>query len=937
MCLCFRWLEYVDSNIGRELLGEANISWAAYHASRLPGQDLTPAISTLLPLFPDSSQSVAMIRHAMDVVKLAVQEVNPGQITVVTLDQPLYAIAKQIQWNWPESHGESQFVIILGGLHIEMCSLKLIGDWLEDSGWVEALVQAKVSSPGTADSFVKVSHITRTRRAHQVTASSLHILLKRAYNQYKEGLAPDQEPNDFNDWCVQRKNNCPQFLFWYTALQLQLLVFTYIRSLREANFPLYVDCLTKLAPWCFALDHTNYARWLPVHVRDMASLGETHPDVATEFGDGKFTVQKTCRVFSSIAIDQAHEQNNAIVKGDGGAVGLMQSPESLRRWCVAGPEMARMISEFELAMQSGRKTDKDTRHHDQTSTTQMTFAKNVKSMVEVIEEMGNPFTEDTKDLLKLDTREIADEATIIAVQQAEEIGYTQYDNYVTERLLGQKSISDTISKNKLPLFNRPPPKAQSKEKLQVSSLRNDCALFSRLYIACQTRDGNLDEFFKHENQAYPPSLSQHGSLRLGTKSDILSCVENCAQSQTSAPEIEVTILDGAAVVHMLMPGISKTFDEYAQNVFLPYIQSHLHRSSRVDIVWDVYVKNSLKSQTRSKRGKGIRRRVQGSQCIPSNWQSFLRVEGNKTELFAFLARHVVHIMTDKQVVTTDGPNVLCMPPQDTSNLSPCNHEEADSRMMLHIADAVNKGFQKVLLRTVDSDVVVLAVGIVAKLTIQELWVAFGTSQNYRFIPAHEIAASLGPERSKALSMFHAYTGCDTVSSFATKGKKTAWDVWKAYDEVTTAFIAASAGPEQVSDEIIAVLERFTILLYDRTSSKLNINDARQELFTKKGRGMDAIPPTKDALIHHIKRAVYQGGYCWGRSLEAAHELPSPADWGWTNPNEWRPLWTTLPQASQSSRELLCCGCRKGCRGNCKCTKAALKCTALCQCSGDCDA
>ena len=66
------------------------------------------------------------------------QEVNPGQVTVVTLDQPLYAIAKQIQWNWPDSHGENQFVIILGGLHIELCSLKLIGDWLEDSGWVKA-------------------------------------------------------------------------------------------------------------------------------------------------------------------------------------------------------------------------------------------------------------------------------------------------------------------------------------------------------------------------------------------------------------------------------------------------------------------------------------------------------------------------------------------------------------------------------------------------------------------------------------------------------------------------------------------------------------------------------------------------------------------------------------------------------------------------------
>lgn len=39
--------------------------------------------------------------------------------------------------------GEDHFVIMLGGLHIEMAGLKMIGDWLEDSGWVEALVQAK--------------------------------------------------------------------------------------------------------------------------------------------------------------------------------------------------------------------------------------------------------------------------------------------------------------------------------------------------------------------------------------------------------------------------------------------------------------------------------------------------------------------------------------------------------------------------------------------------------------------------------------------------------------------------------------------------------------------------------------------------------------------------------------------------------------------------
>ena len=60
-----------------------------------------------------------------------------------------------------------------------MFALNVIGDWLEESGWVEALVHTKVASTGTAESFLKASHITRTRHAHQVTASSLYILLSK--------------------------------------------------------------------------------------------------------------------------------------------------------------------------------------------------------------------------------------------------------------------------------------------------------------------------------------------------------------------------------------------------------------------------------------------------------------------------------------------------------------------------------------------------------------------------------------------------------------------------------------------------------------------------------------------------------------------------------------------------------------------------------------
>ena len=141
----------------------------------------------------------------------------------------------------------------------------------------------------------------------------------------------------------------------------------------------------------------------------------------------------------------------------------------------------------------------------------------------------------------------------------------------------------------------------------------------------------------------------------------------------------------------------------------------------------------------------------------------------------------------------------------------------------------------------------------------------------------------------------------------------------------------------VNIDDITVLERFTILLYNHTSTIVNIDEVRRELFTKKEKAMDALPPTKAALLQHIRRAVYQGGHCWGNMLHACLDMPTPGNWGWVDPNNWKPLWTTLPEASVSSRELLCCGCKKGCTaGRCKCKKAALNCTALCQCGGECD-
>ena len=96
--------------------------------------------------------------------------------------------------------------------------------------------------------------------------------------------------------------------------------------------------------------NNSLLRWIPVHLRDMSALESLHPDVHKEFLDGNFTVSKSERPFSALAINQAHEQNNACVKGDGGAVGLTENPVALKCWMLCCPEMARFVNEFETSL-----------------------------------------------------------------------------------------------------------------------------------------------------------------------------------------------------------------------------------------------------------------------------------------------------------------------------------------------------------------------------------------------------------------------------------------------------------------------------------------------------------------------------------------------------------------------------------------------------------
>ena len=280
---------------------------------------------------------------------------------------------------------------------------------------------------------------------------------------------------------------------------------------------------------------------------------------------------------------------------------------------VAGPAVVRMVDEFEAQQSCNQITDH--RHHEKNLGVQTSFLKEVKSLVAVIEEIGNPFLEQSQNLLVLDTRYILDPSVGESVKKAEKLGEKQYHNFVEERLIKcEKPISDVIPPKQVGITQSPAIKASPKQKMQGTALKNYCNLFSRLYISCQTRSSDLQTFFMHENQAPPPSLSLGGKLRLGTKADLLDCLGVEEVQSTCSPAVDAKLHDGAAEIHMLNPGTARTFQECSDLVFLPYVSNQLTTAMRVDI--DVYIPDSMKDTIRKKRRKGHPKESGSKYSIP---------------------------------------------------------------------------------------------------------------------------------------------------------------------------------------------------------------------------------------------------------------------------------------------------------------------------------
>ena len=192
--------------------------------------------------------------------------------------------------------------------------------------------------------------------------------------------------------------------------------FSLTKSPPDADFGLFVQCIKEIMPWMFALHHTHYARWMSVFLKDLQLIPSKYPSIFGEFKRGYVTVKNGNRKFSNIGVDQGHEQNNKLIKIEGGAIGIFDNPKTLLRWAVAGPIAAQICNDAE------EEEVKEKKHHEDNDSFEAKLRKVVQSLYDAFNEFENPFGEEQKQLVQISSRFVLDKSSSVSVFKGKQTG-----------------------------------------------------------------------------------------------------------------------------------------------------------------------------------------------------------------------------------------------------------------------------------------------------------------------------------------------------------------------------------------------------------------------------------------------------------------------------------------------------------------------------------
>lgn len=749
---------------------------------------------------------------------------------IIVMDQAIYAKAIEITWKHQDLFAD--IVLRLGTFHTSCVLMAVIGLRFGSAGLRDVIIESKVIAEGSVEKTLNGKHYNRAVRFHKLMFEACMRLVWESFVDWIKEKGEETEILDhavekikalddsdkmddeifqsvstdnaviqlfelFQKFCTMlRDDNGSLSQFWMSYIDLVTVLLNLIRAAREGNWILHLTAIEAMIPWCFAYNRINYSRYLPWYYKQMKSLEYSHPELHTYLVDGGFSCQIGKKnTFGRIPMDQTIEETiNKDTQTAGGTKGFSTRANCVAKYYITANDRANYVRQLRAMI---AKENFKFEHPDMTQGRIAKDEKDVVSLVNMLKETWkNPFELSSETLCCISTGVIPSDEAIQDMCKAREKGEAAYQKFVDERLEKRsKSFFSTISSLKLKTFQKKKVTTTTSTGKEVI-LKADKNLFSVMTLVAQSRQLNMKEVFSYPLGPIPWSLSTaDGSLRKTSKAVLSKELEKLSVPVEVLPENVVTIIDAMSIVQRIK-GASKTFRDIAKVIFNTILAEAT--SSRLDVVFDVYREQSIKNIERMKN-RNATTALQFKQILPTHkiqqWQQFLKGSSNKKAFIQFLATewrkedYRTKLQEKTMMLAWDEECWRLTRNGSTKLEELCsNQEEADTRMFLHVKQAESHGHGSAVIISEDTDVFVLAVYIASFSSI-EIYQKRGTQGKCRYVNISAISNLLGTCLSKCLLGLHAYTGCDTISSFSGKGKIKAWKLIQKEEKHRESFLS----------------------------------------------------------------------------------------------------------------------------------------------------
>lgn len=933
-------------------------SWSTFNELLSSNDQVLTAVG-YLPMILNPAHELGTLNTVLQRCLSIADHLNHQHI-VLTVDQALYC--KLLELKWSNQDYQRRIVLKMGGLHIAMNFLGVIGKHMGGCGLEELWIESGLMGEGAVQLVLQGKRYAKAMRAHKLTYQALWQILMPMFRDWlrskhpllldeidkeiddplklAEVLASDIFQGQLDNFMKSRSNDDVNFAFWIGYMNMISILLRFTRALRDGKWELYCESVCDMLPYLRRYDHLNYAKSVTAYLIEMSQLPE---EIRRQFYEGDFVVKRSSGKFNQVDADHAQEWLVGTGKDSGGIVGITNQPSALQRWSLSFNWRSDIAQKtFKMF---GISSDIDGRNESKPGRRKRDMADELAVKETLIRFTVFVNSSSATTLVNIATKDVATDSIQESLLNAQSLGMSQIDNFIDERL------TMTVQKTTKVKYNAPMKKNQPEtfttlykqvkvvdEKKKVAKM--DRHVMQRLIAGYESgRSVDLSNILKHELVTVPLSLTDmDGSLRTGNKAVLMNLMtKDIQESQELQVDRESTqlIIDGQAMIVSLgKPADAHTFGDLADNV-LKYLTFHSHTYHRIDVTFDRYLTGSVKNATRKRRtGKcrPIRRVIEGRHVpLPKNWNNFLALSENKSNLSRFLSQEIIRQgISHTEVVVAGGfeneTEVQSTNPLTDVTLLKVAHEEADTRIVLH---AVHSSCNTVVVSVRDTDVFLMLVYHLDKMQCNKLWMMAGTSKARRFIPIHEVHRMVSSEVLDSLLAFHAISGCDTTSYIRGHTKQT---MWNTFCENPTMLEHLGKGP--LTEEAIKSAEQFFCKVYKTNVN--SIDEARRRLFTKTIQP-ECLPPTSDALQQHIKRAHYQATV-WEQACSQGMQDPAdPTMHGWqedpSDPSNLTPVLTTIDTVPKECLDIVTCKCKKDmCKSDkCKCRKSNIQCCIECDC------